>query len=501
ASTVFTAATGTGKTLAYLVPLMQRLKLEEQELGIVARPQRPRAIILVPTRELAVQVLAVVKRMCHVVKLRAVGVVGGSKQGSQRRDLDTPVDIVVATPGRLTMLHRQGYFFLSDARCVVLDEVDTLLDAEAGFLDEVMKILVPMGVCHPPAGARQPPRLDGDATPSQQHQIVLAGATIPAAAKRRIQSLFPSIPLVAAASAHRLADGITQKWVRVSGEPSAKYVHLLDACAHIGGDAAVLRPSHAAGDTAPPAVPRSAQAMLFCNTVASARASAHLLEERGFSVVSLHGDIPPGRRKEEVAAFICGQAQFLVCTDAAARGLDFPGLQHIVMVDFPLNPVEYLHRAGRVGRAGEKGHVVNLVTKRDVVLATAIQGAVAAAQPLATLSSHKDDYDTPHIPVPSPTPSSAGSRTAGGGSFRTSGARVSVRSPPRGGYVADARGGHASRSSTPRSDSREPHIPRTEHDARPRWRAARSGEREPPLPTHSVGVVPRRGAPQRGGSI
>jgi hypothetical protein len=137
--------------------------------------------------------------------------------------------------------------------------------------------------------------------------------------------------------------------------------------------------------------------LVFCNTVPSARSTAHFLGERGgYAVASLHGGIPPRLRQSEYELFLSGRSRVLVCTDAASRGLDFPGkTTRVVMFDFPLNAVEYLHRAGRAARAGRAGRVVGLVGRRDVVLATAIERAARDGADVTGLSSDAQDYVPP----------------------------------------------------------------------------------------------------------
>jgi superfamily II DNA/RNA helicase len=132
--------------------------------------------------------------------------------------------------------------------------------------------------------------------------------------------------------------------------------------------------------------------LVFCNTVASCRAVEYALNETQANPLSYHGDLNSKERSANLETFKAGGVQYLVCTDIAARGLDIPDIGHVVMFDFPMNPVDYIHRAGRCGRAGRKGIVTALVTKRDKVLSDAIQGAIARGLPIDNLSSSKRDY-------------------------------------------------------------------------------------------------------------
>ena len=132
--------------------------------------------------------------------------------------------------------------------------------------------------------------------------------------------------------------------------------------------------------------------LVFCNTVSACRAVEYALNETDISVLSYHGDLNSRERADNLERFRAGEVRYLVCSDIAARGLDIPDVGHVVMFDFPLNSVDYIHRAGRCGRMGRKGIVTALVTKRDKVLSDAIQGAIARGLPIDNLTSSKRDY-------------------------------------------------------------------------------------------------------------
>ena len=132
--------------------------------------------------------------------------------------------------------------------------------------------------------------------------------------------------------------------------------------------------------------------LIFCNTVASCRAVEYSLTEKDVKCLSYHGDLNSREREANLEKFRKHEVQYLVCSDIAARGLDIPDVQHVIMFDFPLNPIDYIHRAGRCGRAGRKGIVTALTTKRDKILSDAIQGAIARGMPIDNLSSSKRDY-------------------------------------------------------------------------------------------------------------
>ena len=419
-SVLLAAATGTGKSLAYLIPLLHRMKNEEDEVGVVTRKRRPRVLVLVPTRELALQVCSVAKRLCHTAKFRVAAVVGGTQQGQQRRLLDSDVDVVIATPGRLAMLLDQNWISLGDVRAVAIDEVDTIVNDNDGFGEELRDVLQRLRIVAPlegraSAASRNTPSdrsggaagtgaagVDSSETaPSRQQrrvQVVLAGATIPHRALSRIRALFPGISQLTARSAHKPPTALRHRFMRVTADSESKHVALIriaddaapaarvtgvsttDALSGDGSEAVTVAAAAAAG-----------RLLVFCNTIQSARSTAHTLVEAGINAASLHGGIPPELRALEFDAFRSGKAPILVCTDAAARGLDFVGVNQVLLFDFPLSPIEYLHRAGRVARAGRSGTVISLVSNGDVVLARRIQEAVERDRPLTELTGARDD--------------------------------------------------------------------------------------------------------------
>jgi superfamily II DNA/RNA helicase len=567
---IVSAATGEGKTLSFLLPIVHRLKEDETARGIATRPGRPRAIVLAPTRELALQIYGVAKRLCHHAKFRAVSVVGGGKQGTQRRTLDSPVDMVIATPGRLALMLKEEALFLSDVRYVAVDEADTIVADAAGFGDELERVLAPLRAWMMPfwkealgrleaeraeasraeGERRQRERAEAQAQPKRNRrgeadrtalgggssgathdldlgeygmldeastgggggsavepaeprpqlrvpegkrsvQFVLVGATMPKQARSRIQELLPLAESASARTTHRLARTITQRFVRVSAVPSAKHSALLAVVKQVSGppQAGFQAGAHAAaldvegeenededGDGVAEgedlwetvaareagealavdaeAAKRGRPVLVFCNTLASARSTAYFLQEHGYDAASLHGGIPPILRAAEFARFLAGDSSILVCTDAAARGLHFPALETVVMFDFPLNPVDYLHRSGRVGRAGKRGTVVSLVAKRDVVLARAIQRATDEGKAIATLSSDRKDYE--YLQQSQPAAGyqrGGGDRRAGGRGFGGSEGRNSrARGMVARGVDTHRRGSASSVSSRPRRD-------------------------------------------------
>lgn len=337
------AATGSGKTFAYLLPVVQQLKVAELLRTHGDAPlrvaHRPRAVVIVPTRELASQVGSVAKTLAHYAKFRVVSIDGAGSWRNAKDALARPIDVLVTTTGRLLQLMEARVVDLRFAAHIVIDEVDTMFDA--GFAPELRRILV--------AARRRPEDI-------KPPQCIAAGATHPRAAEALYQDALPGAVRINA-SLHRAPAGLTQRFVDV----------------HADGKLAEL--DALLGEARRDGALRGGRIIVFCNTIASARFVEHYVRERGHTASCMHAAIPSIRRADEYAAFRRGDTQLLVCSDCAARGLDNLAVDHVVLFDFPSSAVDYIHRAGRTSRAGAKGTVTSLVTKKDVRLARAIQKA------------------------------------------------------------------------------------------------------------------------------
>ena len=404
-SLAFLAATGSGKTLGYLLPLLQAIKSQELFQGRTERrPKRPRILILVPTRELALQIASVTKQLCHHIKLSSQVVVGGEDYGKQRKRLDRPIDVLVATAGRLLKHWKAGHVYLGDVQHVVLDEMDTML--EQGFQQDLGNILHPLVYQNSSPTSETPPV---DAAP----RIVLTSATMTQAVQRLVGNAkksdavsakrhytkeptpskiqLPQMQVLTAPGLHRAVPRLKQVFVDVGNVD--KLSLLVDAVSGSGGSGAAVRQRDR---------DENALTLVFCNTVASCRAAEHALAEAGLDCLCYHGELNSLARSENLERFRKAgtnpdEPHILVCTDLAARGLDVPEVDHVVMFDFPLNALDYLHRSGRTARGvssarAGNGRVTALVAKRDRVLAMAIENAVQRGQPLDGLSSRKSDY-------------------------------------------------------------------------------------------------------------
>lgn len=344
-SVLLASHTGSGKTLAYLLPAFARLKADEAARGGVPhKPRRPRVLVLGPTRELAQQVFGVAKQVSHFSRARVGLAAGGMGVPTQAKQLDRPLDVVVGTPGRVWEHVQNSSLFLGDVQCVILDEADTMFDR--GFGEDVRRLLGPL----------RGPAIDA--------QAVLATATVTAPVQRLLESALEGLVPVKTSTLHKSALNAEHEFLDVTGQDK---LHAL---------AGVLR---ASGST---------HQVVFCNTLGSCRAAEHYLAEAGHRTHCYHGDMPVADRRVALENFQGEAGAVLVCTDLAARGLDFGrAVGHVVIFDFPLNPVDYIHRAGRTARAGAKGRITSLLAKRDLVLGRRVEEAIRNGETLEALSS------------------------------------------------------------------------------------------------------------------
>jgi ATP-independent RNA helicase DbpA len=304
------SATGSGKTVAFALPILEHIDLKR---GVV------QGLVLCPTRELANQVATSVRTLGrHRPGLRVIVLAGGMPSGPQRKALEEGVHIVIGTPGRVQH-HLDRGMDVIDVRTVVLDEADRMLDM--GFQESVENIL------------RALPK---------ERQTLFFSATFPAsiAAMSRIWQRKPVHVTIA-----EIADE----------KPAIRQIaHVVTPDQRDAALLAVLR-SHA-----------PSAALIFCNFKESARDVATLLGEAGLSAEALHGDLEQRDRDRVMAKFRNGTTRFLVATDVAARGLDVAGLAAVINYEFPGKPDAYVHRIGRTGRAGAPGLAISLVTSRDL---------------------------------------------------------------------------------------------------------------------------------------
>ncbi|MFJ8958884.1 DEAD/DEAH box helicase [Lentzea sp. NPDC102401] len=309
------AATGTGKTAAFALPLLERIA------DRIGKGEKPLALVLAPTRELAVQVSEAVHRYGRHMGARVLPIYGGQPIGRQLRELSRGVDVVVATPGRAIDHLQRGTLQLGDLRVVVLDEADEMLDM--GFAEDIDAIL--------------------SETPAER-QTVLFSATMPPRIDRMAKSHLRSPVLIQ----------IEREKTEPGEAPRVRQTAYLVRREH--KPAALGRVLDVESPTA---------AVVFCRTRDEVDQLTETLNGRGYRAESLHGGISQEQRDRVMSRLRSGTADLLVATDVAARGLDIEQLTHVVNYNVPSAPEAYTHRIGRVGRAGREGVAITLVEPRE----------------------------------------------------------------------------------------------------------------------------------------
>nr|WP_037057596.1 DEAD/DEAH box helicase [Pseudonocardia asaccharolytica] len=335
------AATGTGKTAAFALPMLQRLA-EERPGGGTA----PFGLVLAPTRELAMQVTEAISRYGEHVGARVLAVYGGAPFGPQLGALRRGVDVVVATPGRAIDLLNRGALNLEELRVVVLDEADEMLDM--GFLEDIETILA--------------------AIPDTR-QGVLFSATMP----RRIETLARTY------LREPVTVRIEREVVPAGQAPRVRQTAYLVPRTHT--TAALGRILELERPTA---------AIVFCRTRADVDAVTEALTGRGLRAEALHGGMDQEHRSRVVDRLRNGRTDLLVATDVAARGLDIEQLSHVVNHDVPKSPEAYVHRIGRVGRAGREGVAITLAAPSSVRSLRNIERLTGTPVPIAPVPTVAD---------------------------------------------------------------------------------------------------------------
>uniref|UniRef100_A0A8B9J042 RNA helicase n=1 Tax=Amazona collaria TaxID=241587 RepID=A0A8B9J042_9PSIT len=339
-SALCAAETGSGKTLAYLLPLLDGLLSRPATPEVeVAGPTAPRGLVVLPSRELALQVGAVAAALCRPAGLHVRGVTGGGAAGGLRRQMRAPPPgpaVLLGTPGALQEALRRRFLALERLRWMVLDEADTLMDDSfVGTLEEIL--------AHAPLA---------------RTQVVVVGATFPTGLSQMLGKFTDvgQFVTLATQSLHRLPPHVQQKFVRIKSRD--KLPELLQ-----------LLKDHPAS---------SGAIMIFCKSASTVNWLGYILDDHKIKHLRLQGQMLAAARANIFASFQKGDVSVLVCTDLASRGLDTSSVQLVVNYDFPDTLQDYLHRVGRVGRVGSKtpGVVVSFVTHRwDVDLVRKIETA------------------------------------------------------------------------------------------------------------------------------
>ena len=340
------AQTGTGKTAAFSIPLLQKmLKHENASMSPARHPVR--AVVLAPTRELADQVANNVKAYAKQTNLRVAVVFGGMDMKPQTAELKAGVEVLIATPGRLLDHIEAKNCNLSQVEYVVLDEADRMLDI--GFLPDLQRILSYL---------------------PKQRQTLLFSATFSPEIKKLAQSYLQDPLLVEVARPNATASTVEQRFYKVHEDDKRAVIRQ------------ILRDRGIS------------QSIVFVNSKLGAGRLARAFERDGLKTAALHGDKSQDERLKSLDAFKKGEVELLVATDVAARGIDIAALPAVFNFDIPFNAEDYVHRIGRTGRAGASGLAVSLVTSSDARLIADIE----------KLTKKKLDIEAIEVDVPERRP-------------------------------------------------------------------------------------------------
>lgn len=311
-----TAMTGSGKTAAFCIPMIARMLTNT----------RGTALIMLPTRELANQVEAVVKQLVgQYGTIKTALLIGGDSMPKQQAQLRARPRIIVGTPGRISDHLQRGSLMLHDATYLVLDETDRMLDM--GFEDQIMAILKYL---------------------PQQRQTLLFSATLPPQILKLSEKYLRNPARVEVGETNKAADRIEQKTLHVTNEE--KYNTLIQELKA-----------------------RDGTVIIFVKAKYSTEKLAAKLKKSGFTADAIHGDLQQRQRERVLAAFREKRHRILVATDIASRGLDIPHIEHVVNYDLPQAPEDYIHRIGRTGRAGADGAAISFICPEDTLKWRAIQ--------------------------------------------------------------------------------------------------------------------------------
>ncbi|KAJ6824264.1 DEAD-box ATP-dependent RNA helicase 50 [Iris pallida] len=362
-SCIIADQSGSGKTLAYLVPIVQRMRQEELEGLSNSSAKSPRIVILVPTAELASQVLNNCRSISkNGVPFRSMVATGGFKQKTQLDSLKQELDVLIATPGRFIFLLQEGYVKLDNLKCVVLDEVDILYGDE-GF-EQVLQRLI--------------------SSAPMEAQYLFVTATLPVDIYNKVVQVFPDCEVTMGPGIHRTSSGLEEVLVDCSGDdrgeknPDTAFLNKKTALLRLAEESPVSK------------------TIVFCNKIETCRKVENALnrfDRQGFriKVLPFHAALAQEIRLANMKEFLKSQTKdsmFLICTDRASRGIDFSNVDHVVLFDFPRDPSEYVRRVGRTARgAGGKGKAYVFVVGKQVSFAKRIMDRNQKGHPLHDVPS------------------------------------------------------------------------------------------------------------------
>jgi ATP-dependent RNA helicase RhlE len=342
------AQTGTGKTAAFLLPLLHRLMAQPKGGG------GTRVLVLEPTRELAAQVEENFRELGRHTHLRAATVYGGVGFGPQTHALRSGFDVIIATPGRLLDHMERGNAKFDGLQAFILDEADRMMDM--GFMPDLRRII-----------QRIPKR----------RQTMLFSATIPAEIERLSREILHEPVQIDVGRRPLAAAGITHAVYPVAQSQKTALLTLL------------LR------------TPGLETVLIFTRTKHRADRLADQLKVRGFQVTAIHGNRSQGQREDALQAFKAGRVQVLVATDIAARGLDIDDVTHVINYDVPNTPEDYIHRIGRTARAEAKGDAFTFVSFEEEAAMQEIEKSLGQSLPRVTRPDFNYGPMTPRVPPPS----------------------------------------------------------------------------------------------------
>ncbi len=300
---IASANTGTGKTAAFLIPLIDHVMTRKIN----------RVLIVTPTRELAHQIQEEFKDFAYKTNMYSTLCIGGLNIANQIRYLADNPEFVIGTPGRLIDLERQGVLILSKYNAIVLDEVDTMVDM--GFINDIKYIVRKLA----------PKRLS-----------LFFSATIPASLKE-VMSQFLKNPAVISVKTRQSSENVNQAVIKVGGQDKVELLHDL-----------LIKPEFT-------------RVIIFLRTRWAVNKLAKQLHERGFEVASIHGDKTQSQRSKALSIFKSGKVRILLATDVVARGIDIDNVSHVINYDMPESHEDYIHRIGRTGRADKVGQAITFV--------------------------------------------------------------------------------------------------------------------------------------------
>merc|ERR1719174_2292949 len=333
------AQTGSGKTAAFLVPILNHIFKDgpaaiggsSNGYGGSKRKQHPLALVLAPTRELATQIFEESRKFSYRSRVRPCVVYGGAHVGEQMRDLDRGCHLLVATPGRLVDMLERGKVSLENCMFLTLDEADRMLDM--GFEPQIRRIVEQDNM--PPPGKRQ---------------TLMFSATFPKEIQMLARDFLRDYIFLAVGRVGSTTENITQKIVWV--EEMDKRSFLLDLM-------------EASGLAAKDLDGEASRTLVFVETKKGADQLDEFLYREGFPVTSIHGDRSQREREEALRRFKTGQTPIIVATAVAARGLDIPNVKHVINFDLPGDVEEYVHRIGRTGRMGNLGLATSFFNEKN----------------------------------------------------------------------------------------------------------------------------------------